>query len=447
MTILLLAALGCSGDDKPPRDTGDKGDPLAPACSLEPCVTDVAAASWQGDFDGSAFGGYALAATESAVVVGVPSYNGQLREDTRAVVLALPDLIPLGSWLGGSSSDYTGLALASGDIDGDGRAEVAVGAPTDPGVEGERTTGAVHLLAGSVTGDVRTLDAAMLSIMGTNEASFGGSLFFSDDGQALVVYAKDRDGSNYRILTFPTTARGRIPESEAATSVTSDTPLGVIVPWDGDQDGLADLVVQELEGPAWFPAPWTTSTIADKTGWWTDPCATDCGIAQTMSRLGDISGDGGDDLAVAAPLYEEPAERAGRMFVLSEGTPGEHAIDTSAIQVHGTDAYDGMGFAAAGADVDGDGQQDLVVSASGVSPGTAPGKLMVFRGPVAAGIYTAADADALVYGASGYDLFVRSIAVVDADGDARDDLVVGAPGAAAGAGDGAVYLLNGADLL
>lgn len=370
-----------------------------------------------------------------------------MQDSPRAVLLSLPDLAPLGAWLGGDPYDLTGLALASGDIDGDGLLEVAVGAPHDAGVMGESTTGAVHVLAGTVAGEEDIRGAALLSVLGTNEASFGGSLFFNDEGQALVIYAKDRDGSNYRIHTFPASARGTVLESEAETTVSSDTPLGIIVPWDGDHDGLADLVVQELEGPAWLPAPWTTSTIADKTGWWTDPCATDCGMAQTMSRLGDVTGDGGEDLAVSAPTHSEPADRAGRMFVLPEATPGGHAIATSEVQFHGTDAYDGMGFAAAGADVDGDGHQDLVVSASGVSPGTAPGKLLVFRGPVAVGIYTAADADAVVYGDSGYDSFVRSIAVVDADRDARDDLVVGAPGAPTGEGDGAVYLLNGVDLL
>lgn len=106
-----------------------------------------------------------------------------------------------------------------------------------------------------------------------------------------------------------------------------------------------------------------------------------------------------------------------------------------------------MGYGLQSGDIDGDGQHDLLIAASGVFPGQWPGKLLVYRGPLASGVYEPDDADAVVYGEYTFDYFGRAIVSTDLDDDGRDDVIVSAMGWPAGDSRGAVWSLSGASLL
>ena len=459
--IFPLLALGCDreGGGKDPEGTEttlSSLPPLASPCERQPCVADVADASWEAP-DSIAQAGYSVAATETHVIVGAPFLNFFYPSDLPQVqLLSLPDLSWQGAWIG-EFDDAAGLAVAAGDIDGDGVSEVAFSRPRAfTSTEGGR----VQIVAAPIEGEqpmdrVREEDSPpglLLTVVGDDEIQLGFHMFFSADGSELVVNGAHKDTSNGRVLSFSTAphpeGRTVLYEEDALRSLRAPDSLGAIERWDGDHDGQDDLVVQHYQETAlaWFQGPWNHSTTEDFDARWLGTCVEECDFGGEIADVGDVTGDGAPDLVFADTLDARPEVRAGRAYVLEAAGTGGHADDLP-LQVHGTDIGEGMGWALEGADIDGDGQQDLVISASGVSPGRQQGALLGFRGPVRPGTLTAADADGRVYGEHAYDYFTRAIAVVDADGDERQDLVAGASGFPEGELRGAVYLLTGATLL
>lgn len=107
----------------------------------------------------------------------------------------------------GAGSEMFGAAVAVGDIDGDGRAEVAVGAPQDSG------TGMIAVFHGTATGistrGVRELTGAARDIPAEEESEdfFGGGLLLADtsgDGHAdLIAGAPYEDGGDGTVWLFP----------------------------------------------------------------------------------------------------------------------------------------------------------------------------------------------------------------------------------------------------
>ncbi|MEQ1506776.1 MAG: FG-GAP repeat protein [Myxococcota bacterium] len=74
-----------------------------------------------------------------------------------------------------------------------------------------------------------------------------------------------------------------------------------------------------------------------------------------------------------------------------------------------------------------------------------PGKVYVFDGPFTGGTLSAADADVVLQGEVDWDFFGFALAVGDYDGDGIDDLAVSAPwDDTAGWEAGSVYILTGA---
>lgn len=443
---MILTLLGCGyyedlSEPPPPLPEPPPPFELPPPCGGEPCVTDLASASYEAQFDWPSYAGYALAVTESHLVVGAPfRYTGYNSGTPQTLFLDLLTLQQQGSWIGNGYDNATGAALAAADVDGDDLAEVAVSeASAREGSEG----GKVHLLPGQPQEEVPIESAAMLTIVGDASVLLGVDLFFSEDATELVVNGVTAAATEGRILVFSTASRGTLHEYNALRSITAPGPLGTIAPWDGDADGVEDLIVQYYENGsvAWYGGPWGNGPFDAPDLEWTASCTDDCNYGEVIEPLGDVTGDGREDLGISAPQRGEP-ERAGSIYVLEAIGEGG-AIEDSPFQLHGTEAFEDMGAALAGADIDGDGQQDLVTSASGMKPGA----LLVYRGPLQPGVRTEADADAIVRGQYEGDLFVRAIAVVDIDGDEHEDLAVGAPGWPAGQSQGAVYLLAGAALL
>jgi hypothetical protein len=155
----------------------------------------------------------------------------------------------------------------------------------------------------------------------------------------------------------------------------------------------------------------------------------------------DLDGDGYSDLMVGAPEHDGSA---GAAYVLFGPVSGTSSLADADVVVPGEGAGDEAGAVLATGDVDGDGRGDLLVGGDGDDDGgSGAGAVWVIADPAAGASMSAADAKFV--GEDAGDQAGTAVASgADVDGDGIDDLLVGAPGDDDSAADaGAVYLLLG----
>ncbi|TKJ29177.1 hypothetical protein CEE39_09360, partial [bacterium (candidate division B38) B3_B38] len=174
---------------------------------------------------------------------------------------------------------------------------------------------------------------------------------------------------------------------------------------------------------------------------------------------GDVNGDGFDDLIIGA-YYADPGDRtnAGETYVIfgaSFSSP-PYTIDLSTtpadITVCGAAAYDYSGYAVASGDVNGNGNNDIIIGANGADAaggGNAGETYVIFGDNFPSPPYTidlsTTPADITVCGAADWDESGCALASGDVNNDGYDDIIIGAqyadPGDRWGAGE--TYLIAG----
>ncbi len=330
---------------------------------------------------------------------------------------------------GETASDYAGTSVSNaGDVNGDGIADLIVGAPAAESggnssagqtyvVFGQTGTTAVNLSkvaggsGGFVINGVATSDYTGSSVSSAGDVNGDG---FAD----LIVggYGAGSAGIAYVVFGKSSTTAVSLPTGNATTSssgfvikgVSSADDAGYSVSNAGDVngDGLADLLVgapradltstKTSSGKAYVVFGQTGNTainlsaVAAGTGGFvmTGPTATSqAGLA--VSYAGDINGDGLADVIVAAP---NDGPYTGKTYVVY-GTSSTAAIDLSKVGaatggsggfvINGASSsdYSGQSVSYAG-DINGDGFDDLVVGAYSANVGSATnaGKTYVIFG-------------------------------------------------------------------
>jgi hypothetical protein len=335
---------------------------------------------------------------------------------------------------GESAGDQAGAELAQAfDHDGDGVNDVLIGAP-----EYGEQAGRVYLMYGGIAPGVHDLDLADASFTGADDDRIGRRVAVGDlDGDGadeIVVPAlrhtvdKQKDGAVY-IFAGGSHRLGSQNPSEAielyGANSWSRLGFGVELPGDLTGDGVADLlasspydaddagVVYLFAGPlesgsSDIAAVTVTGTIAGG------------GLGSRMFSVGDVTGDGEDDLALADEID-------GRVWLFAGPLSGD--IDTDAADmewVGSAESTFGNALCAPG-DWNGDGVAELLVGAPSDSTGEDKGG-SVFVISADSGSGLAADLATAVYvgEAAGISAGVDLACGQDLDGDGMNDLLVGA---------------------
>lgn len=245
-----------------------------------------------------------------------------------------------------------------GDVDGDGHADIVVGAPAGAGERAD-SVGRVYVFSGG-TG------AVLLSLAGERAGDAFGSAVAGAviDGRPWLVVGAPGAGARHRGRVYVYDALTATPKFVADADATG-VALGamfVSVPGDLDGDGVPDVFASDLPnaargastGRAYIYSGAGGHVLYTLTG---DHAGDGFGIGRATA--GDVDGDGRPDLVVGAWRYGATAPSGGRVYLYSGRTGRLLRTITGKI------AGETLGFDAVGiGDVDGDGEVDLLVTSA-----------------------------------------------------------------------------------
>jgi hypothetical protein len=400
------------------------------------------------------------------VVIGAPYFtNGQTAEGRAYLYLgSAAGLSTTAGWTAEPNVQYTHFGMAAntaGDVNGDGYADVIVGAD-QYSVGVETNEGAAWVYYGSSAGPGSDADwlvhgdqvdghfgyaaatAGDVNGDGYSDVIVGAPMYDNgqtDEGRVYVYYG---------YFSGLSTESSWIKESDRDAA---EFGFAVATAGDVNGDGYSDLIVgspfyssgEDSEGYA-FVYHSLPDNVRNDPGWATESNQAEANYGRSVAGAGDLNGDGFSDVVVGASNYDNGEVDEGAVFVFPGTYAGISATPTWYAEANVAGAHLGVSVASAG-DVNGDGYADIIVGAPFYTNSLSEeGAAFVWCG--AAGSLpngTPANAPWAAYGGqtgSGYGHSVASAGDVNADG--FGDIIVGAYARDAGQTDeGGVYVYHG----
>jgi len=362
-----------------------------------------------GDFDGDG---------NVDLIIGSPGsdYNGS---SSGAAYLFYGPHLP-GSALAGQDADaifigagagqQAGWSVANaGDIDADGIDDMLIGAPSQVG--GTAPAGSAYLMLGGSR-------VGTYALASTATARFTG-LAAGDTFGASVAAAGDVNGDGFGDIVVGSPGQDHLANLDAGAAYVYYGPVTGIVP-----SYLSDFVI--------------TTTQAESS------------VGEAVGGVGDVNGDGLDDLMIGAPRIDDGGLNNGAAYLFygAGSFVGQIAVGEADVAFRGiASSRTGSAIAAAG-DVNGDGLDDFWIGAK--QYGTSKrGAAYLIQGKSNWAVRELVSIDASYnarrLGKDANDLLGSSIqANVDFDGDGYNDVIVGAERAdGAVSQSGASYVMYG----
>jgi hypothetical protein len=292
---------------------------------------------------------------------------------------------------------FGGTVAGAGDVNGDGYADVLVGAEEYDA--GQTNEGAVFVFLGSASGIASGHPGTAAAQLESNQA---GALF----GTAISG-AGDVNGDGYADVIIGAQLYDNGQSDEGAAFVFHGSASGI----PSGNPGTANTLLEGNQAIllADFPP-----------------------FAGAVAGAGDVNGDGYADVIVGGEGYTNGQIREGAAFVfhgsasgVANGNPG-----TANAFIESNLAGTGLGGRVAGAgDVNGDGYADVIVSAEGFDNGqTDEGGVWIFHGSAGGIVGTSPGSAATqLEGNQASSLFGGSVAGAgDVNGDGYSDVIFGA---------------------
>jgi hypothetical protein len=369
------------------------------------------------------------------VVVGAPTYSS-FRGGAYVYLGSVAGLSATAAWAqsGAPSSSFGRSVASAGDVNGDGFGDLIVGA---------NGAGAAYVYLGSASG----LGAAAWTPPGPAGSNFGWSVAsagdVNGDGYADVIVGDNMGAGGAGVAYVylgSATGLGTVAawtQTGPAGSYYGDSVTGAC---DVNGDGYADVVVGAVRALGYSGAAYaylgSASGLATVPTW-SQSGAANAGFGNSLSCAGDVDGNGFADLIVGA---SQEGSSVGRAYLYVGGAGGLAVTAAwSQASLVGTSSF-GQSVTNAG-DVNGDGFGDIAVGSPqhlGGSPA-----VLVYLGSIT-GLGTTPMP--VLYGAMN-SYFGMSVAIAgDVNGDTYADLLVGADYGGVGPGEASVFLGGGTGL-
>jgi hypothetical protein len=311
---------------------------------------------------------------------------------------------------------YFGQHVSTTDVDGDGRPDLFIGAPAAKDAGGTEV-GKVFVYLNSAVG----IDASAPTVIAGADpkGSFGvlagvGDVNGDGYGDLAVAAPGAKVGATSygKVFVFHGSAAGlvQIP----ATTILSGTPGGlghsIAAAGDVNGDGYADIVVGTYAMDTAVVYHGGPAGIGSGAKVLKPPPGGGGQFGWSVAGAGDVNGDGYADVLVGALQWNSGK---GRAYVFLGAAGGVASTPDRTLEVEGTS---GLGHSVSGAgDLNGDGYADLIVNASPKPPA-----VYVFPGG-----NTAANPTAVLDPRGSFAMGLAGVG--DVDGDGRSEIAVAAP--------------------